>query len=146
MATDTTEAVDTGSAVPGPQPRGSKRRMRAPKFALAIPAWTWFIVFFGVPVGLVLLYSLGEQVSTFVQKPNISPSVWSAQHRGDRSGSRSNVMPLRRRCGKRKGEGDTTLSQGKRAARGTSAGGQSHSVWKLEWKGRYATKLTLVRI
>ena len=56
------------------------------------------------------------------------------------------VVPLRRRREKRKGEGDTTPSQSKRAARGTSAGGRSHSVWKLEWQGRYATKLTLVRI
>lgn len=77
MATDTAEVVDDGSAASTPQPVRSKRRMRAPKYALAIPAWTWFILFFALPVGLVLLYSLGEQVSAFVQKPNISPSVWS---------------------------------------------------------------------
>jgi spermidine/putrescine transport system permease protein len=82
MAADTAGAVDTGSAVPSPPPGGSKRRLRAPKYALAIPAWTWFIVFFALPVGLVLLYSLGEQVSTFVQKPNISPSVWSFDNFG----------------------------------------------------------------
>ncbi len=82
MATDTAEAVDTGSAAPSPRPSGSKRRIRAPKYALAIPAWTWFILFFALPVGLVLLYSLGEQVSAFVQKPNISPSVWSLDNFG----------------------------------------------------------------
>jgi len=82
MAMDTAEAVDTGSAAPSPRPGGSKRRIQAPKYALAIPAWTLFILFFALPVGLVLLYSLGEQVSAFVQKPNVSPSVWSFDNFG----------------------------------------------------------------
>ena len=84
MTTDTLEAADTGSAAPRPgsgQPR--KRRWRSPKFLLAIPAWTWFILFFALPVGLVLLYSLGEQVSTFVQKPDVSPDVWSLNNFGE---------------------------------------------------------------
>ncbi len=55
----------------------NKRRRGTPKFLLAIPAWTWFILFFALPVGLVLLYSFGEQVSSFIQKPDVSPSVWS---------------------------------------------------------------------
>jgi spermidine/putrescine transport system permease protein len=74
--TETVEAADTGSAAPsGPRTAGPRRR--TPKFMLALPAWTWFIVFFAVPVGFVLLFSLGEQVDAFTQRPNISPSVWS---------------------------------------------------------------------
>ena len=74
--TDTVETADTGSAAPsGPRTAGPRRR--TPKFMLAIPAWAWFIVFFAVPVGFVLLFSLGQQVDAFTQRPNISPSVWS---------------------------------------------------------------------
>jgi spermidine/putrescine transport system permease protein len=78
MSTGTLESADAGSAAPdnwqGPP---KKRRIKSPKFLLALPAWIWFILFFALPVGLVLVYSLGEQVNTFVQKPDISPSVWS---------------------------------------------------------------------
>jgi spermidine/putrescine transport system permease protein len=77
MVTDTTETVDAGSAAPEPLQAPRKRRLKSPKVLLALPAWTWFILFFALPVGLVLLYSLGEQVSTFVQKPDVSPDVWS---------------------------------------------------------------------
>jgi spermidine/putrescine transport system permease protein len=44
---------------------------------LALPAWAWFIAFFAVPVGLVMVYSLGQQVNAFTLKPDISPDVWS---------------------------------------------------------------------
>ncbi len=77
MTTDTMETADAGSTAPVPSSTKKPRRARAPKFLLALPAWTWFILFFALPVGLVLLYSLGEQVSSFVQKPDISPDVWS---------------------------------------------------------------------
>ena len=78
MTTDTLETADAGSAAPKPAaPVKNKRKRGAPKFLLALPAWTWFILFFALPVGLVLLYSLGEQVSAFVQKPDVSPGVWS---------------------------------------------------------------------
>lgn len=78
MTTDTLETADPGSAAPEPVSASPhKRRLRSPKFLLALPAWAWFILFFALPVGLVLLYSLGEQVSTFIQKPDVSPSVWS---------------------------------------------------------------------
>jgi spermidine/putrescine transport system permease protein len=82
MTTDTVETADAGSAAPVPGKPAKRRRARSPKFLLALPAWTWFILFFALPVGLVLLYSLGEQVSTFVQKPNVSPSVWSLDNFG----------------------------------------------------------------
>jgi spermidine/putrescine transport system permease protein len=83
MTTDTMETADAGSAAPAPVDARRKRRARAPKFLLALPAWTWFILFFALPVGLVLLYSLGEQVSTFIQKPDVSPDVWSLNNFGD---------------------------------------------------------------
>jgi len=72
MATDTLEAPGEASDLPPPQSSSRRRRLRAPKFLLAIPAWIWFIVFFILPVGLIFLYSFGEQVSTFTQKPSIS--------------------------------------------------------------------------
>jgi spermidine/putrescine transport system permease protein len=84
MTTDTLETAGTGSAAPEPgstPPR--RRRWRSPKFLLALPAWTWFILFFALPVGLVLVYSLGEQVSTFIQKPDVSPDVWSLNNFGE---------------------------------------------------------------
>lgn len=78
MSTEMLETADSGSAAPEPREPGSRRRrIRSPKFLLALPAWIWLIVFFALPVGLVMIYSLGEQVNAFVQKPNISPSVWS---------------------------------------------------------------------
>jgi spermidine/putrescine transport system permease protein len=84
MTTDTTETVGPGPTAPDTwSAPPHKRRWRSPKFLLAIPAWTWFILFFALPVGLVLLYSLGEQVSTFVQKPDVSPDVWSLSNFGD---------------------------------------------------------------
>jgi spermidine/putrescine transport system permease protein len=36
--------------------------VRAPKFLLAIPAWIWFVVFFVVPVALVVVSSFGQKV------------------------------------------------------------------------------------
>jgi spermidine/putrescine transport system permease protein len=74
--TDPVAAADIGSAAPSGSRTAGPRR-RTPKFTLAIPAWTWFIVFFAVPVGFVLLFSLGQQVDAFTQRPNVSPSVWS---------------------------------------------------------------------
>jgi spermidine/putrescine transport system permease protein len=38
------------------------RRLRAPRFALAIPAWVWWLVFFVVPVALVVAASFGSKI------------------------------------------------------------------------------------
>jgi spermidine/putrescine transport system permease protein len=43
----------------GPPPT---RRLRAPKFLGALPAWIWYVAFFAVPVLLVVVYSFGEKV------------------------------------------------------------------------------------
>ncbi|GAA5030691.1 ABC transporter permease [Microbacterium fluvii] len=41
------------------------RRLRAPGFALAIPAWAWLVVFFVLPVAVVFWYSLGYKPGLF---------------------------------------------------------------------------------
>jgi spermidine/putrescine transport system permease protein len=48
--------------------------MRTPRSALAWPAWFWFVFFFLLPVGLVLLYSLGYQENAFKQIPKLDLS------------------------------------------------------------------------
>jgi spermidine/putrescine transport system permease protein len=55
------------------------RRIRAPAFALALPAWIWFIVFFLIPVGFIGYYSLGY-------KPSIFSSIATDQLSFDRYG------------------------------------------------------------
>jgi spermidine/putrescine transport system permease protein len=78
VTTDTVETADPGSAAPDDwSPPSGGRRIKSPKFLLALPAWAWFIAFFAVPVGLVMVYSLGQQVNAFTLKPDISPDVWS---------------------------------------------------------------------
>lgn len=42
-----------------------RRRMKAPRFALAIPAWIWFVLFFAVPVGFIAFYSFGYKPNFF---------------------------------------------------------------------------------
>ncbi|WP_167050632.1 ABC transporter permease [Salinibacterium sp. ZJ77] len=40
-------------------------KLRAPGFALAIPAWAWLVVFFIAPVGVVFWYSFGYKPGLF---------------------------------------------------------------------------------
>jgi spermidine/putrescine transport system permease protein len=49
--------IATDVAAAAPPPRG--RRMRAPKWGLALPAWFWFVFFFLVPVAFIVVYSFG---------------------------------------------------------------------------------------
>jgi spermidine/putrescine transport system permease protein len=42
-----------------------RRRIKAPRFALAIPAWVWFIAFFAIPVLWIAYYSLGYKPNFF---------------------------------------------------------------------------------
>ena len=73
MAIETVEAPgEESGALPPPRSSSRGRRRQTPKFLLAIPAWCWFLLFFILPVGLIFLYSFGEQVNTFTQKPSIS--------------------------------------------------------------------------
>ncbi len=41
------------------------RKWRAPGFALALPAWAWFVLFFVLPVGFVILLSFGAKPDIF---------------------------------------------------------------------------------
>lgn len=59
MATETLADTDQPTQEPG------GRRIRAPKFVLAIPAWAWFLLFFLAPVALVLYLSLGYKPGMF---------------------------------------------------------------------------------
>jgi ABC-type spermidine/putrescine transport system permease subunit I len=47
------------TAATGTGPPSSRWRLRAPRFALALPAWVWYLVFFLVPLGFIGFYSLG---------------------------------------------------------------------------------------
>jgi spermidine/putrescine transport system permease protein len=40
-------------------PRVWSERSRLPRFALAIPSWTWYLLFFVVPLCFIAVYSLG---------------------------------------------------------------------------------------
>ncbi len=40
----------------------ARRRLRAPKFLLAIPGWIWFLAFFAAPLGLVVYNSFGTKI------------------------------------------------------------------------------------
>jgi ABC-type spermidine/putrescine transport system permease subunit I len=40
-------------------PPASRWRLRAPRFALALPAWFWYLFFFLIPLGFIAYYSLG---------------------------------------------------------------------------------------
>ena len=42
-----------------------RRRRRAPRFTLAIPAWLLFLLFFAIPVLLIVWYSLGYKPDIF---------------------------------------------------------------------------------
>jgi spermidine/putrescine transport system permease protein len=44
------------------------RRIRGPRFAMALPAWIWFVFFFAIPVLWIVYYSFGY-------KPNIFKTI-----------------------------------------------------------------------
>jgi len=37
----------------------ARSRVRLPRFALATPAWAWFVLFFVIPLGVIVWYSFG---------------------------------------------------------------------------------------
>ena len=51
------------------QPAGASergvRKYRAPRFALALPAWIWFVFFFALPVLWIVYYSFGYKPDIF---------------------------------------------------------------------------------
>ena len=44
---------------------GVRRKVRAPRFALALPAWVWFAFFFAIPVLTIVYYSFGYKPGIF---------------------------------------------------------------------------------
>jgi spermidine/putrescine transport system permease protein len=47
------------TVVTTPAPASRRRRARLPRFALALPAWGWYLLFFLLPLLVILVYSLG---------------------------------------------------------------------------------------
>lgn len=43
------------------QASGRSRRLRAPKFTMAIPGIVWYVLFYAVPVAFIVLYSFGSK-------------------------------------------------------------------------------------
>ena len=55
------------------------RRIRGPRFAMALPAWIWFVFFFSIPVLWIAYYSFGY-------KPNIFSTIATDKLSFDRYG------------------------------------------------------------
>ena len=58
------------ATIAGPPP--VKRGIRAPKFLLAVPSWIWYVIFFAVPVALVVVSSFGEKVQGSAGRVDLS--------------------------------------------------------------------------
>ncbi len=52
-------------ALAAPPPTPTTRRLRAPRFALALPAGLWLVLFFVVPIGTVVWFSFGYKPGLF---------------------------------------------------------------------------------
>jgi spermidine/putrescine transport system permease protein len=52
----TATAVDRPVTTPPARPR---RRARLPRAALAMPSWTWYVLYFLIPLGVIVVYSFG---------------------------------------------------------------------------------------
>lgn len=62
--TATLAAPETRSPAPPPA-AGGNQRVRMPRFALALPAWGWLLVFFVVPIGTIVWFSFGYKPGLF---------------------------------------------------------------------------------
>ncbi|WP_286175554.1 ABC transporter permease [Arthrobacter sp. NEB 688] len=52
-------------ALAAPPPTPTTRRLRAPRFTLALPAGLWLVLFFVVPIGTVVWFSFGYKPGLF---------------------------------------------------------------------------------
>src|SRR5688572_16038952 len=50
----------------------AERRIRAPRFLLAVPSWIWYAAFFAVPVALVIVSSFGQKVAGSAGRVDLS--------------------------------------------------------------------------
>ena len=48
-----------------PEAKRRARTIRAPRFALALPAWVWFVCFFSLPILWIVYYSFGYKPNIF---------------------------------------------------------------------------------
>jgi spermidine/putrescine transport system permease protein len=72
MSSDTLDPAVSDTTPPEPpRPERGWRRVGPPPAVLAWPAWAWFVFFFLMPVGLILIYSLGYQENAFKQIPAV---------------------------------------------------------------------------
>jgi spermidine/putrescine transport system permease protein len=67
MATQAPERPATAASPPTVARRRPARR--APRFAMAIPAWVWLLVFFLIPVAWIFFYSFGRKPSLLELAP-----------------------------------------------------------------------------
>jgi spermidine/putrescine transport system permease protein len=56
---------DQVAALPPERGNEPRRRLRAPRFVLALPAWIWFAFFFAIPVLFIFWYSFGNKPNIF---------------------------------------------------------------------------------
>jgi spermidine/putrescine transport system permease protein len=49
--------------------KSKQRRLRAPGFALALPAWAWILFFFVIPVAFIFYYSFGYKPGLLTLRP-----------------------------------------------------------------------------
>ena len=63
--TESPSAAAPEPEAPPSRPAGGRRRSWVPKWALAAPAWVWFLLFFVAPVALVFYYSFGYKPGIF---------------------------------------------------------------------------------
>ena len=66
-------------------PSRGARRVRAPRFLLAIPAWVLFVVFFSIPLLWIVYYSFGYKPNIF--RPIATDKLSLQQYRDGLSGS-----------------------------------------------------------
>jgi len=67
----TTPVVTTEVELRSVPPR--KRRSLVPKFALALPAWLWYLGFFVVPLVFIVVYSFGTKIQGSAGDVDTSP-------------------------------------------------------------------------
>ncbi len=65
MTDVTTHSTNANVSLLDTPPRRRRDWLRAPRAALALPAWAWLIAFFVAPVGMVLWFSFGYKPGIF---------------------------------------------------------------------------------
>lgn len=77
------------TAVPSPVSASRRRRARLPRFALALPAWAWYLVFFMLPLLVIVLYSFGYKPTGVAARSSIGLDRLSLDNYGEVVGDRT---------------------------------------------------------